>query len=126
MSNHHEQFDTARLNDISISEVARRLGDTVRKTGVNHVTCCPWHDDEHPSLSLVETQHKNYCHCFACDKGGDVISFTMQHEQWSFQEACQWLSSTFGISTAMVNGYVPKPKPRRYSLTSTARGACAT
>ena len=112
MNTQHEQFDTGRLNAISISEVARRLGDKVRKTGVNHVTCCPWHEDEHPSLSLVETKNKNYCHCFACDKGGDVISFTMQHEQWTFQEACRWLSSTFGISTTMANGYVPKPKPR--------------
>lgn len=112
MNTQHELFDTASLNAISISAVARRLGDKVRKVGVNHVTYCPWHDDEHPSLSLVETKNKNYCHCFACGKGGDVISFTMQHEQWSFQEACQWLSSTFGISTTMDCNYVPKPKSR--------------
>lgn len=112
MSCHHEQFDLERLNAISISEVARRLGDTVRKTGVNHVTYCPWHDDEHPSLSLVGSKNKNYCHCFACGKGGDVIAFTMQHEQWTFQEACQWLSQTFGICTIQSHVYVPPLKPR--------------
>ena len=34
----------------------------------------------------------------------------MQHEEWSFQEACQWLSSEFGISTTPAGGYVPRPK----------------
>ena len=106
-----EQFDTARLNAISITEVARRLGDSVRRVGVNHVTLCPWHDDHHPSLSLVEGTNKNYCHCFSCDRGGDVIGFTMQHEGWTFQEASQWLSSTFGICTVQRGGYTPMPKP---------------
>lgn len=112
MNSQQERFDKDHLNAISISEVARRLGDNVRRVGVNHVTSCPWHDDHHPSLSLVEGTGKNYCHCFACNKGGDVISFTMQHEGWTFQEACQWLSSTFGISTTQVMGYVPQPKRR--------------
>ena len=112
MNTQHEQFDTVRLNAISISEVARRLGDTVRRVGVNHVTICPWHDDHHPSLSLVEGTGKNYCHCFSCNKGGDVISFTMQHEGWTFQEACQWLSYTFGISTNQVGSPMPQPKQR--------------
>lgn len=110
MSKQYEHYDTDRIRAISISEVARRLGDHVRKVGVSHVTCCLWHDDEHPSLSLVESKGKNYCHCFACDKGGDVIAYTMQHEQWTFQEACQWLSQTFGICT--VQSYYPQPKPR--------------
>ena len=112
MNTQHESFDTVRLNAISISVVAQRLGDSVRRVGANHVTRCPWHEDHHPSLSLVEGTGKNYCHCFSCDKGGDVISYTMQHEGWSFQEACQWLSSTFGISTVQVGSCVPQPKPR--------------
>lgn len=113
MSTKHEQFDTDRLRAISITEVARRLGDNVRRVGVNHVTLCPWHDDHHPSLSLVEGTGKNYCHCFSCDKGGDVIAFTMQHEQWTFQEACQWLSNEFGIGMVKSGWrYSPQPKPK--------------
>lgn len=99
MNTQHEQFDTARLNAIPITEVARHLGETVRRAGVSHVTLCPWHNDHHPSLSLVEGTGKNYCHCFSCGKGGDVISYAMQRGQWTFQEACQWLSGEFGIST---------------------------
>lgn len=118
MNTQHEYYDTNRLKAISITEVARRLGDNVRKAGVSHVTNCPWHNDEHPSLSLVTGKDKNYSHCFACGKGGDVIAFTMQHEQWTFQEACQWLSQTFGISTLQHGGYVPMPKPRHVEKTA--------
>ena len=68
MNIQHEQFDTTRLNAIPITEVARHLGETVRKSGVNHFTLCPWHDDHSPSLSFDERTGKNYCHCFACGK----------------------------------------------------------
>lgn len=114
MNSQREHFDLNRLKAISITEVARRLGDHVRRVGVNHVTLCPWHEDHHPSLSLVEGTGKNFCHCFSCGKGGDAISFTMQHEQWTFLEACQWLSSTFGICTLEGIGRVPllRPKPK--------------
>jgi hypothetical protein len=112
MNNQHEHFDLDRLKSIPITGVARRLGDSVRKAGVNHVTLCPWHEDHHPSLSLVEATGKNYCHCFSCGNGGDVISYAMQREGWTFQEACQWLSSTFGISTLQTGGYVSRPMPQ--------------
>ena len=112
MNSQHERYDTDRIRAISILEVARRLGDSVRRAGVSHVTLCPWHEDHHPSLSLVEGTDKNYCHCFSCGGGGDVISYTMQHEGWTFQEACKWLSNEFCISTTQVGGPVPCPKPR--------------
>ena len=112
MNSQNELFDTERLRAISITEVARKLGDTLKREGIRHRTTCPWHDDHHPSLSLVEGTGKNYCHCFACGKGGDVIAYTMQHEQWTFQEACQWLSNEFGISTVRSNDRAPRPKPR--------------
>lgn len=111
MNTQHEHFDTDRLRAISITEVARRLGDNVRRVGANHVTLCPWHDDHHPSLSLVEGTGKNYCHCFSCDRGGDVIAYSMQHELWTFQEACQWLSNEFGIGTVQ-SGWHPTPSPK--------------
>ena len=112
MNIQHEQFDTTRLNAIPITEVARHLGETVRKAGVNHFTLCPWHDDHHPSLSLVEGTGKNYCHCFSCGKGGDVIAYAMQRGQWTFQEACQWLSAEFGIPTTTARwNNLPQPKP---------------
>ena len=85
MSCVHELFDTARLNAISITEVARRLGE-VRRAGSVYKTYCPWHEDRHPSLTLYERTNENRCHCFACGRGGSVIDFVMQHESWTFQQ----------------------------------------
>lgn len=112
MNKTFEHFDTRRINAISITEVARRLGCNIRKKGMVFTTNCPWHDDQHPSLTLYERTNENRCHCFSCGKGGSVIDFVMQHEQWSFQEACRWLSSEFGISTQTDCHNIPRPKPR--------------
>ena len=112
MNSRHEHFDTQRLNAISISEVARRLGDNLKRTGTLQKTRCPWHDDQHPSLVLYERTNENRCHCFSCGKGGSVIDYVMQHEGWTFQEACQWLSTEFGISNMPATSHTPHPKPR--------------
>lgn len=113
MNPQHDLYDLDRLKAISISEVARRLGDDVRRVGSSHVTLCPWHDDHHPSLSLAETKGRNFCHCFSCGNGGDTIAFVQQHEGWTFQEACEWLSRQFGIGTTRSNVRMPKPKQRQ-------------
>jgi DNA primase len=37
--------------------------------------CCPWHDDRSPSCSVRLAEDGTIAaHCFACDKGGDVLS----------------------------------------------------
>ena len=107
MNEKYEHYDTARINAISITEVARRL-DNVKRVGSVYKTLCPWHNDNHPSLTLYERTNENHCHCFSCGKGGSVIDYVMQHENWSFQEACQWLSHEYGILTTDYLG----PKPR--------------
>ncbi|MDO4951547.1 MAG: DUF6371 domain-containing protein [Bacteroidales bacterium] len=112
MSIQSEHFDTQRLNAIPITGVAQRLGDTLRRAGSVHKVLCPWHDDTRPSLTLYERTDENRCHCFSCGKGGSVIDYVMQHEGWTFQEACRWLSRQFGISTAQASGSVPRPRLR--------------
>ena len=112
MNSQHEHYDIRRINAISISEVARRLGCDLRKSGTVYKTICPWHEDAHPSLTLYERTYENRCHCFSCGKGGSVIDFVMQNGQWTFQEACQWLSREFGIVSTSFNGFMPRPRPK--------------
>ena len=107
-----EHFDIRRLNAISITEVARRMGCNLQRAGSTYKTSCPWHDDRHPSLTLYERSNENHCHCFSCGSGGSVIDFVMQHENWSFQQACQWLSHEFCISTVPDSFTAPKPKAK--------------
>lgn len=112
MNSQYEHFDTLRLNAIPITEVAGKLGDTLRREGTIYKTLCPWHEDSHPSLTLYERTNENRCHCFSCGKGGSVIDYVMQHEKWSFREACAWLSHAFCISTTSYSDVMPQPKPR--------------
>ena len=111
MNSQTEHFDLDRIRAISITEVARRLGDDLKRSGTVTKTLCPWHDDQHPSLTLYERTNENRCHCFSCGKGGSVIDFVMQHNQWSFKQACQWLSAEFCICTVQAGSYVPRPRP---------------
>lgn len=112
---HYEHYDTARLNAIPITGVARRLGYTLQRAGSVYKTRCPWHDDRHPSLTLYERTNENRCHCFSCGKGGSVIDFVMQSLGYSFKDACEWLSREYGISTTQPwpsNKPLPAPTPR--------------
>ncbi len=112
MSDEHIHFDTRQLNAISITEVARRLGYTLKKAGTVFKTNCPWHDDRHPSLTFYERSNENRCHCFSCGQGGSVIDFVMQSEQCTFQDACKLLSDEFCITSMPVTFHAVRPKPR--------------
>lgn len=113
MNSQKEHFDLERINAIPITEVAQRLGDNLKREGVLYKTTCPWHTDTHPSLALYHRTNENRCHCFSCGKGGSVIDFVMQHENKSFQEACEWLSWEFGISSQPFNYFQPRSKTKK-------------
>ena len=66
MNSQKEQFDLDRLKAISIVEVARRLGDSLKREGVIEKTTCPWHKDTRPSLTLYHRKDENHCYCFSC------------------------------------------------------------
>lgn len=98
-TNPHPQYDLERINAISIVEVARHLGLTLWRAGVNYVTRCPWHNDQHPSLVLYHRTGENHCHCFTCGHDHKVIRLAMQVLNVGFLEACEWLSEEFCIPT---------------------------
>lgn len=103
MDNKKVHFDLDRLRAIPISRVAERWGCRLKKVGSRMVTNCPWHADEHPSLTLYETGKENRCHCFAYGKGGSGIDFVMAKDGVDFKEACERLERTFGVGGS-VNG----------------------
>ena len=60
----------------------------------NGMTCCPFHEDKHPSLKLNE----DYFFCFGCGASGDVIDFTAKLFGVSLKDATEKLAADFGIS----------------------------
>ncbi len=73
----------------------------LNKTGQNYKALCPFHSEKTPSFFVSPT--KQIFHCFGCGKGGDVISFLMEYEKISFQEAISMLASRLGIELSISN-----------------------
>jgi DNA primase len=62
----------------------------LKKKGNDLVGCCPFHDDDTPSL--VVTPSKNLWHCIgACQRGGSVIDWVVKSRGVSFRHAVELL-----------------------------------
>ena len=86
-------YNTDELNKIPILEVARTLGiEVVRGKNV----LCIAHQERTPSMHIYPTS--NSWHCFACGKGGGVITMVRYKLNLSFQDACEWLIGHINIS----------------------------
>lgn len=57
---------------VNIVDVISRYR-TLVKNGKTFKVLCPFHNDHKPSM-IVDPE-KNFCWCFACQNGGDAISF---------------------------------------------------
>lgn len=68
----------------------------LKKQGRNYFGLCPFHGEKTPSFSV--TQDKQIFHCFGCGKGGNVVTFLMEIESFSFFEAMEVLAGRAGIS----------------------------
>ncbi len=67
----------------------------LKKQGRNYFGLCPFHGEKSPSFSV--SADKQIFHCFGCGAGGNVFSFLMQHEGYSFVEAAQHLADKTNI-----------------------------
>ncbi|MBI5868880.1 MAG: DNA primase [candidate division Zixibacteria bacterium] len=68
---------------------------TLRKRGNNHIGLCPFHTEKTPSFNVHGD--RGFFHCFGCGKGGDVFTFLMEHEGWTFPEALKYCADRAGI-----------------------------
>ncbi|MCD7962607.1 MAG: DNA primase [Rikenellaceae bacterium] len=67
----------------------------LRKKGVNYQACCPFHEEKTPSF--VVSPSKGVYKCFGCGKGGNAVSFVMEHENLGYVEALRFLGRKYGI-----------------------------
>jgi len=68
---------------------------TLRKAGANYKGLCPFHNEKTPSFMVSPA--RGTCHCFGCGKGGNAVSFIMEHEQMTYPEALRWLANKYHI-----------------------------
>ncbi|MFF0828838.1 CHC2 zinc finger domain-containing protein [Brevibacillus sp. NPDC003359] len=93
MSKQYELSAEDVKNSVDISDIISQYV-TLGKQGRNFVGLCPFHSERTPSFSV--NVEKQFCHCFGCGKGGDVYSFLMEINGWSFAEAIQYLKEILG------------------------------
>lgn len=68
----------------------------LQRRGSSYLGLCPFHNEKTPSFSV--SPDKQIYHCFGCGAGGNVITFLMEYENYSFQEALGILAQRAGIS----------------------------
>lgn len=73
------------------------VGDyvTLRRRGVNYIACCPFHNEKTPSFVVSPT--KGLYKCFGCGKGGNAVTFVMEHENITYPEALKAVGKRYGI-----------------------------
>lgn len=67
----------------------------MQKKGSNHWACCPFHNEKTPSFSVSGS--KQMFHCFGCGISGNVYTFVMKYENYSFTEAVKLLADRAGV-----------------------------
>ncbi len=74
----------------------------LKKAGRYYKACCPFHAEKTPSF-VVNPDNQTW-RCFgACAEGGDVLSFAMKQNGWTFSEALQELGRQVGIETRQLS-----------------------
>lgn len=67
----------------------------MQKKGSNYFGLCPFHNEKSPSFSVSPGKQMYYC--FGCGAGGNVITFVMEYENLTFQEAVKLLADRAGV-----------------------------
>lgn len=92
------------MSDTEIKEQVKEATDIVgvigqfvalKKRGSNYLGLCPFHTEKTPSFNVHGD--RQFFHCFGCGKGGDVFTFLMEHEGWTFPEALKYCADRAGI-----------------------------
>ena len=84
-----EIYHTARVEEV-IGEFVQ-----LKKAGANYKGKSPFVDERTPSF--VVSPAKQIWKCFSTSKGGNVVSFLMEAEHFSYVEALKWLANKYNI-----------------------------
>ncbi len=89
-----KEFTQDLLNRADIVEViGKRI--PLKKKGNDYFCCCPFHQENTPSFSV--NPKKQFYYCFGCGASGNVISFLMEFEHYSFVEAVTSLAEDYSL-----------------------------
>ena len=81
----------------------------LQKKGSSYFGLCPFHNEKSPSFSV--SRQKQMYYCFGCGAGGNVITFIMEYENYTFAEAVRLLAERAGVDIPEVE-YSKEAKDR--------------
>lgn len=67
----------------------------LQRKGSSYFGLCPFHNEKSPSFSVSPSKQMYYC--FGCGAGGNVFTFIMEYENFSFVEALRYLAERAGV-----------------------------
>ena len=68
----------------------------LQRKGSSYFGLCPFHNEKSPSFSVSPGKQMYYC--FGCGAGGNVFTFIMEYENFTFPEALKMLAERVGIT----------------------------
>ena len=68
----------------------------LQRKGSSYFGLCPFHNEKSPSFSVSPGKQMYYC--FGCGAGGNVLTFIMEYENYSFPEALKLLADRAGVN----------------------------
>ena len=68
----------------------------LQKKGSSYFGLCPFHNEKSPSFSVSPGKQMYYC--FGCGAGGNVFTFIMEYENYTFVEALKYLAGRAGVT----------------------------
>ena len=68
----------------------------LQRKGSSYFGLCPFHNEKSPSFSVSPGKQMYYC--FGCGAGGNVFTFIMEYENYSFPEALKFLAERAGVT----------------------------
>lgn len=68
----------------------------LQRKGSSYFGLCPFHNEKSPSFSVSPSKQMYYC--FGCGAGGNVFTFIMEYENYTFPEAMKLLAERAGIT----------------------------
>lgn len=81
---------------LDIVQYVQQYVPQLKKAGRYYKACCPFHSENTPSF-VVNPDTQSW-RCFgACAEGGDIFSFAMKQNNWSFSEALHELGRQAGV-----------------------------
>lgn len=82
----------------------------LQRRGSSYFGLCPFHNEKSPSFSVSPSKQMYYC--FGCGAGGNVFTFLMEYENYTFPEALKVLADRAGVSLPEVE-YSEEAKKQR-------------